>query len=83
MRSLVGEAPSHVVQLRDPSAHAEREAIRDAQRCFGRVRLDGSVLYSASHPCVVCQAAAAAAGVSRMVVGEGLRDAGTPKAYDE
>ena len=72
---LVGEGPSRVVQLRDPSAHAEHEAIRNAQRRLGRICFDGSVLYSTSHPCAVCQAAAAAAGVRRRVVGEGLRDA--------
>jgi tRNA(Arg) A34 adenosine deaminase TadA len=29
--AIVGEGPSRVVQKKDPSAHAEREAIRDAQ----------------------------------------------------
>jgi tRNA(Arg) A34 adenosine deaminase TadA len=75
---LVGEGPSRVVLHADPSAHAEREAIRDAQRRLQRTRLDGSVLYSTSRPCAACEAAAAAAGVSRMIVGEGLRDAGIP-----
>jgi len=76
---LIGDGPSRVVLHADPSAHAEREAIRDAQRRLQRTRLDGSVLYSTSRPCAACEAAAAAAGVSRMFVGEGLRDAGTPK----
>ena len=34
--AIIGEGPSRVVQKNDPSAHAEREAIRDAQRRLGR-----------------------------------------------
>lgn len=76
---LVGEGPSRVVERNDASAHAEREAIRDAQRRLGRTRLEGSVLYSTSRPCAACEQAAAEAGVSRMIHGEALNDAGAPK----
>ncbi len=76
---LVGEGPSRVVRNRDPSAHAEREAIRDAQARLGRNRIDGSVLYSTSRPCRACEDAAAEAGVSRMIHGDALVDAGAPR----
>jgi tRNA(adenine34) deaminase len=76
---LVGEGPSRVVQLDDPTAHAERVSIRDAQRRLQRTDLRGSILYSTSRPCAACEAAAAAAGVSRMYFGEDLHDAGSPK----
>jgi tRNA(Arg) A34 adenosine deaminase TadA len=76
---LVGEGPSRVIQRADATAHAEREAIRDAQRRLRRVSLAGSVLYSTSRPCAACEAAAAAAGVSRMYFGEATQDAGAPK----
>lgn len=76
---VVGEGPSRVVQRGDANAHAEREAIRDAQRRLGRLTLPGSVLYSTAHPCRLCEAAAAAAQVSRMVHGEALSDAGVPR----
>lgn len=75
---LVGEGPSRVVRSGDPAAHAEREAIRDAQRRLGRTALAGSVLYSTSRPCAACEAAAAQAGVERMFHGADLRDAGRP-----
>lgn len=78
-QQLVGEGPSRVVKLGDASAHAEREAIRDAQRRLQRAKLDGSVLYSTSRPCTACESAAAVAGVSRMYFGEDLRDAGVPR----
>lgn len=76
--AIVGEGPSRVVKNGDPSAHAEREAIRDARRRLGRQRLDGAVLYSTSRPCGACEAAAAEAGVSRMYFGSSLVDAGVP-----
>jgi tRNA(Arg) A34 adenosine deaminase TadA len=76
---LVGEGPSRVVALGDASAHAERVAIRDAQRKLQRADLRGSVLYSTSRPCRSCEAAAAAVGVTRMVFGEALEDAGSPR----
>jgi tRNA(Arg) A34 adenosine deaminase TadA len=78
--ALLGEGPSRVVRNRDPSAHAEREALRDAQRRLGAERLSGSVLYSTSRPCSLCEAAAARAGVRRMYFGPGLADAGAPAA---
>lgn len=77
--TLIGEGPSRVVKRGDPSAHAEREAIRDAQRRLGRKNLAGSVLYSTSRPCRQCELAAAQAQVSRMIHGEAPTDAGPPR----
>jgi tRNA(adenine34) deaminase len=76
---LAGEGPSRVVRNQDVNAHAEREAIRDAQRRLGTQDLAGAVLYSTSRPCSICEAAAARAKVGRMIFGAGLTDAGTPK----
>jgi tRNA(Arg) A34 adenosine deaminase TadA len=76
---LIGEGPSRVIKNSDIGAHAEREAIRDAQQRLGRRDLAGSVLYSTSRPCGLCEAAAAQAGVSRMYHGPSLADAGTPR----
>ena len=80
---LVGEGPSRVVKNQDIDAHAEREAIRDAQRRTGRLALPGAVLYSTSRPCSLCEAAAAQARVSRMFFGPSLVDAGAPRAARE
>jgi tRNA(Arg) A34 adenosine deaminase TadA len=77
--AIVGQGPSRVVALGDPSAHAEREAIRDARRRLGRSGLAGSILYSTSRPCPACEKAAAEAEVARMVHGPDLRDAGMPR----
>ncbi len=77
---LMGQGPSRVVKNRDPDAHAEREAIRDAQQRSGRQVLSGAVLYSTSRPCGLCEAAAAQAGIRRMYFGPALTDAGVPGA---
>lgn len=76
---VVGEGPSRVVRRQDVNAHAEREAIRDARERFGLAALRGATLYSTSRPCALCEAAAAEAGIARMIHGAGLTDAGTPR----
>ena len=77
--ALAGEGPSRVVKNKDEDAHAEREAIRDAQRRLGRTALTGAVLYSTSHPCRRCERVAAQAGIARMIHGRELQDAGPPR----
>ena len=75
---IIGQGPSRVVQRKDPNAHAEREALRDARERFGAEVLRGAVLYSTSRPCALCEAAAAEAGIARMIHGADLQDAGAP-----
>ena len=76
---IVGAAPSRVVTATDPTAHAEMEAIRDAAHRLRTRDLSGCVLVSTSRPCRMCEAAAGWAGISRMVYGEALTDAGAPR----
>jgi tRNA(Arg) A34 adenosine deaminase TadA len=76
---LVAVAPSRVVTAGDPTAHAEMEALRAAARALGSRELAGAVLVSTSRPCRMCESAAAAAGISRMVHGPDLTDAGAPR----
>lgn len=77
---IVGEAGSRVVQLGNADAHAERQALLEAQRQLQRTDLRGLVLVSSSRPCAVCEAAAARAGIARMIFGDG-RDGGVPRAH--
>lgn len=79
-RRIVGQAPSAVISRGDVSAHAEREAIADARRRAGGGSIQGAILYSSSRPCFLCEQAAHAAGIGRMIHGEGLTDAGPPRA---
>ncbi len=75
---IVGQSPSWVVVRGDLGAHAEREAIGDALSRVGG-QLAGSILYSTSRPCPICERAAAEAAISRMIHGEALTDAGPPR----
>jgi len=75
---IVAQAPSRVVTNGDPTAHAEMEAIRAAATALGSRSLAGHTLYSSSHPCPMCKAAAYWAGIERMVHGRDAKDAGAP-----
>jgi tRNA(adenine34) deaminase len=76
---IVGYGPSRVVTNNDWSAHAEREAIRDAQARLGTADLSSCVMYSTSRPCSNCERAAADAGLARMFHGAAPIDAGAPR----
>lgn len=76
---IVGLGPSRVVTNSDPTAHAEMEALRDAIARVPGGDVSGCVLYATSQPCAMCETAASFAGVSRLVVGHGLADAGPPR----
>jgi tRNA(Arg) A34 adenosine deaminase TadA len=78
-REVVGFGPSRVVLKRDETAHAEREAIRDAQARLGRSDLSDCVMYSTSRPCRDCERSAAGARIARMYVGAEAADAGAPR----
>ncbi len=53
----------------DPTAHAERLALRDAAAAVGSSRLDGATLVSTLEPCPMCAGAAWLARVGRVVFG--------------
>jgi len=76
---IIGFGPSRVVLKKDFTAHAEREAIREAQARLGRNDLSGAILYSSSRPCSACEAAAADANIARMIHGSEAVDGGRPR----
>lgn len=76
---VVGEGVSAVVTAGDPTAHAERVALRDAARRLGTADLSGCALYGTSRACATCEAAAAEAGIARMYYGADGTDAGPPR----
>jgi tRNA(Arg) A34 adenosine deaminase TadA len=76
---IIGYGPSRVISKQDWNAHAEREAILDAQARLGRADLSGCLLYSSSRPCAACEAAAAKANIARMYHGSEATDAGAPR----
>ncbi len=75
---IVGQSPSRVIVDKDPTAHAEMMAIRDAARRLGTRDLANCILYSSSPACPMCEAAAYWAGIDRMVFGRRVQDGGRP-----
>jgi len=76
---IIGQSWSRVALDYDPTGHAEMSAIRDAARRQQVQHLGGSVLYSSSRPCAMCQAAANWSGVQQMVYGRNATKGGAPK----
>ena len=54
---------------KDPTAHAEVVAIRQAARALGGRRLTGCTLYVTLEPCPMCAGAIVMAGLDRVVYG--------------
>ncbi len=74
---VIGEGTSSVIELHDPSAHAEVMAIRKAAKKLKNHLLLDSVLYSSSEPCPMCLATCYWAQVSRLVFGATSHDVAT------
>ena len=68
---------------RDPTAHAEILALRDAAQAVGSWRLDGCTLYVTLEPCTMCAGAVVLARLPRLVFGADDPKAGAVGAlYD-
>jgi len=76
---VIGEGVSAVLTTPDPTAHGEMQAIRDAARRLGSVKLTGCELYTTFRPCPMCETAAYWAGIERVFFGEAATDGGAPR----
>ena len=66
---LLAAAGNHPIGLKDPTAHAEILALREAARQRDNYRLPGTTLYVTLEPCVMCMGAIIQARVERLVFG--------------
>jgi tRNA(adenine34) deaminase len=66
---VVARAGNRTLTDRDPTAHAELIAIRDAARLLGSERLDDCDLYVTLEPCAMCAGALAFARIRRLYYG--------------
>jgi tRNA(adenine34) deaminase len=66
---IVGRGWNAPIARRDPTAHAEVLALREAAAHVGNHRLVGATLYATLEPCVMCAGALVAARVERLVFG--------------
>ena len=68
-RELLAQSGNRIVELRDPTAHAEIIVLREAARRLDNERLVGSTLYVTLEPCAMCAGAIAHARVGRLLYG--------------
>ncbi len=66
---IVGRGFNQPIRRRDPTAHAEVVALRDAAARLGNYRLPGCTLYVTLEPCVMCIGAMFHARIARVVFG--------------
>lgn len=67
--SVIGRGCNGPVTSRDPTAHAEIVALREAARRSGNYRLNGCTLYVTLEPCAMCAGAMLHARIARVVYG--------------
>ena len=63
---IVASAGNRTLEWRDPTAHAELIAIREACRQLGSERLPGCDIYVTLEPCTMCAAAISFARLRRL-----------------
>ncbi|MGW0787584.1 nucleoside deaminase [Streptomyces sp. NPDC002911] len=65
--AIVGTGTSSVVELHDPTAHAEMMALRAAGSALRNHLMEDAVMYSSSEPCPMCLVACYWARIPRLV----------------
>ena len=75
---IIGRGRNRKEEYRDPTAHAELLALREAARSRGGWRLFGAALYCTLEPCCMCAGAMVNARIDTLVYG--LRDPKTGAA---
>lgn len=69
--NVMAKAGNRTIELKDPTAHAELLAIRDAAAKLGSERLAGCDLYVTLEPCAMCAAAISFARIRRLYFAAG------------
>jgi tRNA(adenine34) deaminase len=71
---IVGQAHDTAIMERDPSLHAEMNAIRQAVKTKGDADLCGAILFSTCEPCPMCASLAVWANVTTIVYGISIQE---------
>ncbi len=66
---IIGEGWNQSISLKDPTAHAEIMAIRDAAKKINNYRLNNSTLYVTLEPCSMCAGSLIHARVEQVIYG--------------
>ena len=65
--SLLARDGNRILELKDPTAHAEMLVMRAGAKALGNERLIGATLYVSLEPCAMCAGAMAMARINRLV----------------
>ena len=67
--TVIGKGYNQPIARKDPTAHAEILALRDAAGCIGNYRLVDTILYVTLEPCAMCIGALIQARIKKLVFG--------------
>ncbi len=71
---ILAQAHDTAVTQRDPSLHAEMNAIRQAVQVLGDANLGGAILFSTCEPCPMCSSLAVWANLTTIVYGASIEE---------
>jgi guanine deaminase len=63
---IIGEGWNRSILFKDPSSHAEVEAIKDASRKLSTIDLSGTTIYTSAQPCPMCLSLIYLTGISKI-----------------
>ena len=66
---IIGRGHNETETAKDPTAHAEMIAIRQAAKTLGGWRLTGCTMYVTTEPCSMCAGAIVWSRISRLFIG--------------
>ena len=72
---IIGKGSNHVLSKKDPTAHAEIMAIRDACKKINSYDLSDCELYTSCYPCPMCLSAIIWANIKKVYYGNTKEDA--------
>ncbi|MBR2828816.1 MAG: nucleoside deaminase, partial [Bacilli bacterium] len=72
---IIGRGSNHVLGHKDPTAHAEIEAIRDACKTIDSYDLTGCTIYTTCYPCPMCMSAIIWSNIKKVYYGNSKIDA--------
>ena len=64
---IIAESYNQLIQLNDPTAHAEINVIRKASKILGNYRLNNTSLYVTLEPCLMCCGAMIHARIENLI----------------
>lgn len=73
---IIAEGVEGVKAQKDPTAHAEIIAIRNACAALGTLDLRGTTLYTTTEPCLMCSYAIRQTRISRVVIEKRIEKGG-------